>query len=502
TVSSRGQGGFIRAKLVVKTLEAFFASADESIDVEHVPIWCRDNRGNKSLVTEEEKIFTVTEAEKLWRKMKLLEEVNQLAYKMTPDGYLKLWQLRKPHLSKYNAIFVDEAQDCTPAIMEIVLSQNCGKIFVGDPHQQIYSFRGAVNALCEVPHTHIFYLTQSFRFGAEIAYVGATILDAFKKVRNKTLIGGYQTGTIIGEPLEKVAVLCRTNSCVFDEAVRVTEGEKPANIHIIGGPCNFGLNKILDIWILLQPERERDRKHLCIKDWNIKMWAKHGGFSALKNYAVSSEDKELEGKIAIVEKYNTRLPELVNRIQSCHTANIKEADYTLGTVHKAKGMEFDTVKVTDDFFKIPTTRHNLERLNIKIASGVEDEWNLLYVAVTRAKKHLVITQSIENILTLAGEYFLKAELSSVIFKEGPVQCAFNHCNNNMLEDAVLTMKKLPITYSDKTEDKGGYVCHACVHQRIGPMTHLMVSPERVKSMQNNIENVALPRNFLLLLEAI
>lgn len=46
------------------------------------------------------------------------------------------------------------------AIMNIVLSQPCGKIFVGDPHQQIYTFRGAVNALFTVPHTHVFYLTQ------------------------------------------------------------------------------------------------------------------------------------------------------------------------------------------------------------------------------------------------------------------------------------------------------------------------------------------------------
>lgn len=48
----------------------------------------------------------------------------------------------------------------TAAIMNIVLSQPCGKIFVGDPHQQIYTFRGAVNALFTVPHTHVFYLTQ------------------------------------------------------------------------------------------------------------------------------------------------------------------------------------------------------------------------------------------------------------------------------------------------------------------------------------------------------
>lgn len=30
------------------------------------------------------------------------------------SGYLKLWQLSKPQLSGYDAIFVDEAQDCTP----------------------------------------------------------------------------------------------------------------------------------------------------------------------------------------------------------------------------------------------------------------------------------------------------------------------------------------------------------------------------------------------------
>ena len=33
-------------------------------------------------------------------------------------------------------------------------------------------------------------LPQSFRFGVEIAYVGATILDVCKRVRKKTLVGG------------------------------------------------------------------------------------------------------------------------------------------------------------------------------------------------------------------------------------------------------------------------------------------------------------------------
>lgn len=46
--------------------------------------------------------------------------------------------------------------------MDVLLSQRCGKILVGDPHQQIYTFKGAVNALHIVDHTHIFYLTQVY----------------------------------------------------------------------------------------------------------------------------------------------------------------------------------------------------------------------------------------------------------------------------------------------------------------------------------------------------
>lgn len=37
-------------------------------------------------------------------------------------------------------------------------------------------------------------------------------------------------------------------------------------------------------------------------------------------------------------------------------------EYILGTVHKAKGLEFDTVHVLDDFVKVPCARHNLPQL--------------------------------------------------------------------------------------------------------------------------------------------
>lgn len=35
------------------------------------------------------------------------------------------------------------------------------------------------------------------------------------------------------------------------------------------------------------------------------------------------------------------------------------SDFIIGTVHKAKGLEFDTVRVTDDFVKVPLPKHML-----------------------------------------------------------------------------------------------------------------------------------------------
>ena len=59
-------------------------------------------------------------------------------------------------------------QDLTPACIDILMRQTAPKILVGDPNQQIYSFRGAVNAMSLVQGSKVHYLTQSFRFGPQV----------------------------------------------------------------------------------------------------------------------------------------------------------------------------------------------------------------------------------------------------------------------------------------------------------------------------------------------
>lgn len=60
-------------------------------------------------------------------------DLNNKNIKMTHDGYLKLYQIKKPQLTKYDVILIDEAQDLTPGELYLIFSvssllyklQNC-----------------------------------------------------------------------------------------------------------------------------------------------------------------------------------------------------------------------------------------------------------------------------------------------------------------------------------------------------------------------------------------
>lgn len=59
-----------------------------------------------------------------------------------------------------------------------------------------------------------------------------------------------------------------------------------------------------------------------------------------------------------VSAVNTAWPPYL-ALMVCHFFS----DFIVGTVHKAKGLEFDTVMVTDDFIKLPDSRNNLHNFS-------------------------------------------------------------------------------------------------------------------------------------------
>lgn len=64
-----------------------------------------------------------------------------------------------------------------------------------------------------------------------------------------------------------------------------------------------------------------------IRDPLIRSFAKNNPhpFWALKSYVTQTEDRELDAKVNIVEKYRSRIPELVKRLERCFESDFNKA---------------------------------------------------------------------------------------------------------------------------------------------------------------------------------
>ncbi|MBP1428623.1 ATP-binding domain-containing protein, partial [Providencia rettgeri] len=90
--------------------------------------------------------------------------------------------------------------------------------------------------------------------------------------------------------------------------------------------------------------------------------------------------------------------ELVDKIKEAAVNNYNDADLTLVTAHSSKGLEWEYIEIDDDYVslveyieKTPKQKQNLIFIN--------DELNLLYVAVTRATKALSVSMVIMEIIS-------------------------------------------------------------------------------------------------------
>ncbi len=98
-------------------------------------------------------------------------------------------------------------------MLGILLKQRSTQvIYVGDAHQQIYAWRGAVNAMQQLPLPES-RLTTSFRFGESIADIANHLLYGL----NETipLLGNPELNSkVVNKPHTKQrdAILCRTNA--------------------------------------------------------------------------------------------------------------------------------------------------------------------------------------------------------------------------------------------------------------------------------------------------
>jgi len=344
-------------RAVLGAVAKFCISKDLSIEAQHVPpphqmLPTSIPESLKELIDkpntdiEDYKRVVKDSAENLWQRM---NECNSTV-PITHDIYVKQWALRDPVVDA-DVILFDEAQDASILFIDIVERQrHAQRIWVGDRHQQIYDWRGAINALDLVEVDEPLYLTESWRFHQAIADQANIVLKALGET--KPLIGRGGTKANSGQ-----AFLCRTNLGALDIYVELVERHNSVRLDNAKD-----LISLIDDCQALMDGRPQGSLAL-FKDWK-----------SLVEHANSPQGGDLKPLVDAIERYSCQgLRRLLER------GLVERARITVATIHRAKGLEWDQVHIIDDWSRI------------KHYQDDPAERRLLYVAITRARKDLVLS---------------------------------------------------------------------------------------------------------------
>jgi hypothetical protein len=243
---------------------------------------------------------------------------------------------------KYDMIMVDETQDFDLVMLKLLLEQTTiPKLFVGDPMQSIYQFRGCINAFDYLPKKKdalVIEFYSTFRVGDPVC---SKIREMFNdcwmisKSKNETCF----TETFSCE--DKYTHLFRTWKALLKTA------ETTPNVYIYNYEKKVDDIRKLHKKLLANPNAVKDD---MFED-DLPMF--------LKSLSLDDLNKLLENI-------------------SKNVVDIEDCRIKMSTIHSYKGMEDDNIKIDNDLKEIEKWDNE--------DSEVND--NVYYVAMTRAMRRL------------------------------------------------------------------------------------------------------------------
>lgn len=343
-----------QARMVYGAIREFSMSDDKEISGWHIPYMRGLSTADMNVVRAELGPYLAA----AWRD--IADVRGQLRFK--PENYIKIGALSSPRIAA-SFVMIDEAQDTFPVILGWLKRQyHTQLVVVGDPAQAINGWTGAVNAMDKFGDKFTeLTLTQSFRFGPAIAEEANKWLSLLGSFRIK----GFDS--VVSEISDSLAIpaaiLCRTNAGVIDAALReVQSGRKVA----------MPKRQVGEIRDLAQAAIQLMAGTSC----DYADFAAFSNWNEVLEYVKNDPSgADLKTTVTIIEKYGAS--SLVTLADSLVPADVAET--FISTVHKTKGLEFDTVEVSTDFPE-PNPAEDGALGVISDADAM-----LAYVCVTRAK---------------------------------------------------------------------------------------------------------------------
>lgn len=295
--------------------------------------------------------------------------------------------------AEYNWILLDEAQD-TNRIRALLVAEmllpNGRVCVVGDEHQAIYGFTGADAAAMSnlesafqctrLPLTITYRCPKAVVAHAQrwVSHIQAADTAPEGVVCNLSAADFDRLGAADLGPTD--VVLCRLTKPLISQALRLIRRGIPCRVEgrDIGQSLLVLVNrwKTADSFSKLQDRLETYRTVEVRKHLNRNQRAK----------AAQIEDR-VDSLRAIMDSLGSvdSLPALRSRINTLFgdtAPGVNPAVCTLSTVHKAKGREWDRVYLLGRVALMPSQY-------AKQDWELQQEANLIYVAITRAKRELV-----------------------------------------------------------------------------------------------------------------
>ena len=297
----------------------------------------------------------------------------------------------KPLGLLYDFIFIDECQDMNKAERELVLK--CFKmgtrmVSTGDRSQMLYAFSGgdpeSFNALKSIPNTKCLPLSISYRCGKNIVDFAKKIVPTIESADNAV------DGQIIRNvPLDAVKdgdmILCRNNAPlvqIYNEFLKL--GRKA---FIRGKDIGNNLKAIVK-------STKQDRLNVDCKEDGVFVRLYDDLFVSrnklMEKFGIDAEtamnSPQLQNKIDMInaleilaEGINTS-EEIIDKIDEIFPKRDKKDGISLSTIHKAKGLEANNVYIAcESLMPSKSAKKDWE---------IRQEYNLMYVAYTRAKNTL------------------------------------------------------------------------------------------------------------------
>ena len=338
-------------------------------------------------------------------------------------GLQKVAQLRGL-LLEGTAVLADEVQDLNPCQGAFITAHAAqAQLFlVGDFAQCIYTFRGArPDVIMGLQGAVDRALTTSFRFGPRIAAAANVVLFAKEhspqtpgpnegkplwvpyRIRGGASFAGQLLSTSRTQPTPEspVTYIARCNATLVTQALELLKlagvaqlPEPRMYINSVGGKFSRTLDEVRDFLRVYEGEG-------ASLPPQYEAWAGNTGLTWKDICEDVTSNADLHTYLPSITLINTYGAETRRAIDTFESKVLKkqggagfrlrDADAVLTTAHGAKGMEWDTCEVLGDFIALGQWNF-AQPQSLLLSRGASDEVNLLYVAITRAKRQVVLPQ--------------------------------------------------------------------------------------------------------------